>query len=156
MSFEDLLEQVDIVLGSGKSKNKNTSRTVLYNANIQPSMSPEYQGHQFNSAEDDVQVQRRKGYGQRQQGRRYRRPYCYLCEENHAPWFCTKFETGQEVRKRLEQIGRCRGCTVINKYHEESCVKREIMKCKHHPTEPHFGWTCDGKEHPGWQGKADR
>ena len=114
------------------------------------------QGHRHSGHQGGYKGHQSSYHGGQQGQQKSSRLPCFLCDGQHAPWVCSRYNTALAVRRRLEQIGRCRGCTMYNAIHGEGCVKKWTMQCKDHPSEPHFGWTCDGKEHPGWQGKADR
>ena len=80
-----------------------------------------------------------------------RLPACILCPgRRHWIRYCP-YNTPEKRRNRLENIGRCRACTVSVYEHGILCCHR--ARCNVHPHQSHIYWTCDGPRyrHPGPQ-----
>ena len=159
MSFDTFSDKVDIVLSSRHEVTRKPEKVGQYYAGFQPGSSQgEHDVHKTHQERPGGQQwnKSKKRFNQ-YKPTHYKHFNCYLCGgDTHPPWYCTKYPWGPAVRERLSQLNRCRGCVVKEEAHGENCKKTDNMRCKYHKAEPHFGWTCNGGTHPGWQGKQSK
>ena len=93
------------------------------------------------------------GGGGRGRGRGQFTRTCQLCNaEGHGAWRCASYPTVNEVRIRLVGLGLCQACATPINEHGDSCSAKAA--CYRHSGQRHWSWTCDGQEHPGYQGRA--
>ena len=94
---------------------------------------------------------RGRGFGQPSTQRPLRPMHCFICDrEGHLARFCATFKQGAEIRKKLQEIGRCDACLALESEHTGTChtVAEFCNFCGSHG---HYSVTCDGvgKTHPG-------
>ena len=94
---------------------------------------------------------RGRGGGQPYDQRPQRILQCYICNrDGHIADFCLTYKQGQDMRKKLKDIGRCDACMDLEKDHKAVCDTVD-MKCKSCGVKGHHHNTCDGPNtnHPG-------
>ena len=92
-----------------------------------------------------------RGGGQPYDQRPQRILQCYICnKEGHIADFCFTYKHGQDMRKKLKDIGRCDACMDLEKDHKAVCDTVDV-KCKYCGVKGHHHNTCDGPStnHPG-------
>ena len=77
---------------------------------------------------------------------------CCICDQKgHPYWRCFQYKHGLEVRKRLQELGRCDACLVHAKEHGPTCIGIYPPNCQKCQSPEHHTITCDGAfyGHPG-------
>ena len=74
---------------------------------------------------------------------------CNICgKRNHRMSQCKTYKSGSEMRKMLQQIGRCDQCLLHSKDHPANC-RSLASPCRTCGSTAHYSITCDGGQHPG-------
>ena len=75
--------------------------------------------------------------------------HCIICGKgDHTMGNCETYKKGPEMRKKLQEMGRCDQCLQLATKHKAEC--RVLSgSCKTCGDNTHFHITCDGNKHPG-------
>ena len=90
-----------------------------------------------------------RGRGGSQPPTQHRNLLCFICEkEGHIGGYCTHYTWGPDMRRRLQEIGRCDACLMLERDHKNGC-KTKDLHCETCGGMGHYPMTCDGRGHPG-------
>ena len=75
--------------------------------------------------------------------------YCYICcKKGHIAAYCHSYACGPNMRTRLQELGRCDACLILENVHDTTC-RTENVECAKCKGFGHMAITCNGEKHPG-------